>query len=217
MYIIRRNALRRQTFFYDSKNNGQNRFRSIDFSPINAVFSLVTNNNWVSYAVNAQFKEKQMKTTIGAVISVSALIIAGLACSFSTANMSSLVMAKDKAGTQAASTFKAGETVYAVATISNSSGKTTTKFSVVADDAPDMKKGEVVKGTETSVDLPSSGTAVLTLPIPAGFKGGKFTVNAEMMDEKGEKKDSKSAAFTIEPSAAAPASSDTKKDEDDDQ
>lgn len=165
-----------------------------------------------------------MKNKFTLLIALTALASIALACSFSTANMSSFKTSKDKDGKQEATTFKAGDTIYANAVISNAGSKTTTRFYLVADaDGPGVKKGETVKGTEVKVDLPSAGTAQYSLPIPAGMSSGKFTLNAEMLDEKGEKKDSKSTSITIEGSAApaAPPSTSndnksTDKDEDED-
>ena len=160
-----------------------------------------------------------MKNKFTLFIALAALAAAAIGCSMSTANMSSFTTSKDKDGKQASTTFKAGETLYANAEIANSGSKTTTRFYLVADaDAPGVKKGETVKGTEVKVDLPSSGTAQYSLPIPAGIASGKFTLNAEMLDEKGEKKDSKSASITIEgaPASTAPANTDKRSDADED-
>lgn len=128
--------------------------------------------------------------------------------------MSSFKTSKDKDGKQETTSFKSGDTIYANAVISNAGGKTTTRFYLVAEDAPGLKKGDTVPGSEVKIDLPSAGTAQYSLPIPAGMKSGKFTLNAEMLDEKGEKKDSKSSSVSIEgspESATKPA--DTTRDE----
>lgn len=147
-----------------------------------------------------------MKTKLFLFISLIAL---ASACSFSTANMSSFKTSKDKEGKTEATTFKAGETLYANAIISNSMSKTSTKLYL------QDEKGKTVPGSEVKVDLPSSGTANYTLPIPMGVPGGKYTVFAEMLDEKGEKKDSKSVAITIEAAPAPPPSASDDKDSDD--
>lgn len=141
---------------------------------------------------------------------VTAIAIAAFvaACSFSTANMSSFKTSKDKDGKQEATTFKGGETLYANAVIANSMSKTTTKIYLQDD------KGKLVAGSEVKVDLPSSGTANYTLPLPAGVPGGKYTLFADMLDEKGEKKDGKSVAVTIEASEA-PKANDADEDSDD--
>ena len=155
-----------------------------------------------------------MKNRYTFVIATAMLAMAAIACSFSTANMSSFKTSKDKEGKQESTTFKGGETLYANAVISNAGGKTTTRFYLVADEAPGLKKGDTVPGSEVKVDLPSAGTAQYSLPIPAGIASGKFTLNAEMLDDKGEKKDSKSTAISIEGSAApATKPADTSHDE----
>jgi hypothetical protein len=61
------------------------------------------------------------------------------------------------------------------------------------------------------------GTVKYNYPTLATTKGGKFNIVADMLDENGQKKDSKSAAITVEPGTAAPAddkSSDESKDHD---
>ena len=143
---------------------------------------------------------------------VTALFVFAAACSFSTANMSSFETSKDKEGKTKSTTFKAGETIYANAVISNAPGKTTTKIYINDD------KGKLLPGSDVKVELASSGTAAYNLPLPASFPGGKFTVVADMLDDKGEKKDSKSVAITVEAGAPPPppAASADDKDHDDD-
>ncbi|MEQ1604585.1 MAG: hypothetical protein ABL999_06925 [Pyrinomonadaceae bacterium] len=142
---------------------------------------------------------------------ITALFAFVAACSFSTASMSSFKTSKDKDGKTESTSFKAGETIYANAVIANAPGKTTTKIYINDD------KGKVLPGSEVKVDLASSGTAAYNLPIPASFAGGKFTIVADMLDDKGEKKDSKNVAITIEAGAPPPpaATSSDDKDHDD--
>ncbi len=147
-----------------------------------------------------------MKTKLSIFLS---LIVFAAACSFSTASLSSFKTSKDKEGKTEATTFKAGETLYANAIISGSMDKTTTRMYL------QDEKNTLVPGTEVKVDLASSGTAQYNLPLPAGVKGGKYTVFAEMLDEKGEKKDTKSVAITIESAPAPPPSANKDEDGDD--
>ena len=142
-----------------------------------------------------------MKNTFGAVAAISAFIVIALACSASTANMSSLKVSKDEGGKQETTTFKPGETIHAAATISNAPGKTTTKFRLKADQVAGMSAGDVIPGSEISVDLPGSGTATYQLTIPTSVKGGKFTLEADMINEAGEKKDGKTSPITVGPAA----------------
>lgn len=141
-------------------------------------------------------------------IAVAFIVAAvSIACNMSTANMSSFTSSKDSDGKQETTTFKAGETLYANAVISNAPGKTTTKIYVQDD------KGKTVTGTEVKVELASSGIAKYSLPLPAGVSSGKYKLIAEMMDESGEKKDSKSIDISIE---GAPAGSNPTDDSGDD-
>lgn len=166
---------------------------NFDFKSISVYFPNVT-----STFVRFESKEIYVKNTFSAILAVSALIIIGLACNASTANMSSLKIAKDKDGKQEATTFKPGDTIYALATISNSPGKVTVKFRLKADEVAGTPKGEVIKGSEVPVELPSSGVATYSLPIPVGVSGGKYTLEVDMHNDAGEKKDGKTATITID-------------------
>lgn len=123
--------------------------------------------------------------------------------------MSSFKTSKDKEGKTESTTFKAGETIYANAVITGSMSKTTTKIFMTD------PSGKQVTGSEVKVDLPGSGTAAYNLPLPMGAPGGKYTVTAEFLDEKGEKKDSKSVAITIEAAPAPPPTASKDEDGDD--
>ncbi len=128
------------------------------------------------------------------VVSLGLLVVLGLSCKFSasTANISGLKIGKDKNAATETSTFAPNDTVYAVATISNSPGKVKVKGRLVPEDAP----GE--KGPEDTVELPSSGTATFTFTPPAsGFPPGKYKIEVIMMNEEGEQKDTKSGTFTV--------------------
>jgi len=125
-------------------------------------------------------------------------------CSIGEAKMSSFKTSKDKEGKTETTSFKAGETLYANAEIGGSS-KTTTKIWLQDD------TGKTIPGTEVKIDLPRNGTANYTLPLPASVPGGKYTLYADMLDEKGEKKDGKSVGITIE--GGAPKSDKELKEE----
>lgn len=127
------------------------------------------------------------------VLSLGLLMALAVGCKFSasTANISGLKLSKDKAATTETTTFAPNDTVYAVATISNSMSKVKVKGRLVVD-----SPGE--KGPEDTVELPSSGTATFTFTPPAaGFPPGKYKIEVIMMNEEGEQKDTKSASFTV--------------------
>jgi hypothetical protein len=139
--------------------------------------------------------ESEMRTSKSIlVVSLGLFVLVALACKFSasTANISSLKIGKNKTVTTEASTFAPSDTVYAVATISNTPGKVKVKGRLVIEDAA----GE--KGPEDTVELPGSGTATFTFTPPAsGFPPGKYKIEVTLMDESGEQKDQKSGSFTV--------------------
>lgn len=134
------------------------------------------------------------------VFGLGLLLVAGLACNFSasTANISDLKLGKDRAATQATTSFEASDTVYAVATISNAPGAVKVRGRLVIDEVAGEESGPI-PGLEKTVDLPSSGTATYTFSPPtAGFPKGKYKVEVVMLDEAGEQKDQKSVGFTVD-------------------
>jgi hypothetical protein len=161
-------------------------------------------------------KKKMKRSNLISVFCVTlALLSATVACNWSTANLSSFATSKDKDGKQAATSFKAGDTIFATAQVSNNSGKVKVNLSVVAEDAKGLKKGETLKGSEVSLDVDGDKSANYNLPLPESFPGGKFKVVADMINESGEKKDSKSVDITVEggkPAESAPADEDKDSD-----
>jgi len=152
-----------------------------------------------------------MKNRLGLAVVATVLFIVALACNMSTANMSSFKTSKDKEGTQETTAYKAGDTIYANAVISNNPGKVTVVFYMTVEEAAGMKKGDKVPNSEVKVELPSDGTAKYNFPTFPTTQGGKFIVTAEMLNESGEKKDSKSATITVAPGTPAAAADDDEK------
>ena len=134
-----------------------------------------------------------------AALALGLLIAFGLACNFSasTANISGLKLSKNKEASTETSSFAAGDTVYAVANVSNVPDKVKVKGRLVVDDVAGQEKGPI-PGLEDTVDLPSDGTATFNFTPPtAGWPKGKYKVEVIMTNEAGEQKDQKSASFTV--------------------
>ncbi len=127
------------------------------------------------------------------IVSIFALAVFMIqACSFSTANMSSLETYKDKDAKDKTSSFKAGETIYGRATISNNPGKVKVKFSL-ADPS-----GKPLSGADVSVDLNGDmNVASYSLPTPPTLAAGTYKLTADMINDAGEKKDSKTENITL--------------------
>ncbi len=135
------------------------------------------------------------------VIAAFALLIFILqGCSFSTANLSSFKTSKDKDGKEESSSFAPGDTLYGKALVSNNGGKVKVKLYLVADDVKGMTKGETLKGSDVTVDIDGDGAANYSVPVAEGFLPGNYKLNADMINESGEKKDSKTANVTIKES-----------------
>ena len=83
-----------------------------------------------------------------ALLALGMLLVLLLACSATTANISSFKIATDEEGKNEAKTFKPGDKVYAVAVISNNGGKVQTKFRILYDDVEGQKAGTLVQGAE---------------------------------------------------------------------
>lgn len=131
-------------------------------------------------------------------LSLGLLIVAGLACNYSatTANISDLKLGKNKEVTQTTTTFAAGDTVYAEATVSNAPGKLKVKGRLAVEDVEGEQAGPI-PGLEKTIDLDGSGTATFTFsPPPSGWPKGKYKVEVFMLDEGGQQKDQKSASFS---------------------
>ena len=127
------------------------------------------------------------------------LLVAVVACNFnvSTANISDLKLGKDESVSTKTSSFDAGDTVYAVATISNAPGKLKVKGRLVVEDVEGQQSGPM-PGVEKTVELPGSGTATFTFTPPsAGWPEGRYKVEVLMMNEDGEQKDQEAASFTV--------------------
>jgi hypothetical protein len=153
------------------------------------------------------------KTGFSLAISIFALLLVSIACNMSTANLGDLTTSTDKEGKSTTSSFKSGETVHGRVPVKNNPGKVKIKFALTAEDVKGMTKGETVKGSEVPVDLSGDGTATYELTIPAGAPGGSYRLTADMMNEAGEKKDSKTANINITQTAPPPAA---KTDDDED-
>jgi hypothetical protein len=121
-----------------------------------------------------------------------------LACSASTANISTLKIATDDEGKNETKTFKPGDKVYAIAQISNNPGKVKVHFRVLFDDVKGETAGELVKGAEHTLDIDGSQSARFWVELPpSGFSNGRYKVEVNMLNEKGEQKDQKSGTFEV--------------------
>ncbi|HMH45163.1 MAG TPA: hypothetical protein VK557_16865 [Pyrinomonadaceae bacterium] len=115
----------------------------------------------------------------------------------STANLSSLKVSKDKAGSSETSSFGPNDTIYVVGTAANAPGKVKVKGLLAFDDVAGQTAGPI-PGLEKTLDLEGSGTATYTFtPPPDGWPKGKYKVEVTLMDDSGAQKDQKTASITV--------------------
>ncbi len=128
-------------------------------------------------------------------LTLSLLFVAGCKVSCTTANISSLKFSKDKEGTAQTNSFAAGDTVYAIATVSNNPGKVTIKFRLFAEKVEGMQDNAPVPNLDVSVDVPGDGSGIYTLKPSGAWAPGRYRVEAVML-YNGEQKDQETGTFT---------------------
>jgi len=135
-----------------------------------------------------------MKKHIGSIFAIGILVFVAAACSgsFTTANISELKFGKNEKAEPATTSFNTGENIYAVATVSNASGKNKLTFKVTYENVAGKGKGEEVGAKTTDVE----GSMILwqqfSSPLP-----GEYKVEATLNDDTGKQIDSKSGTVTI--------------------
>lgn len=131
-------------------------------------------------------------------ITLCLLLAVVLACSATTANISSLKVSTDEEGKNEATSFKPGDKAYAIAQISNNVGKVKAKFRVLVDQVDGQTSGTLVPGAEKTLDVDGSRPAIFWVTLPAdGFDNGRYKFEVSMLTESGEQKDQKTATFNV--------------------
>jgi hypothetical protein len=134
-------------------------------------------------------------------LALSVILVVALACnySFTTANISKLKLGKDKDVKTETDKFGPNDTVYGVATISNTSSKQKVKIRLLYDDVKGQDSGKLFPGTEASSVINGASDVPLNFtPPPGGWSNGRYKVEFTMHDEAGNKQvDQETATFTV--------------------
>lgn len=147
------------------------------------------------------------KSRSNLVLGLGFILVTVLACnySFTTANISSLKVSKEKSAAAETSSFGPNDTVYAVAQISNTSDKHKVTGRILYDDVKGQDSGKLVPGAETTIDVTGAAAATFTLsPPPVGWPNGKYKVEVTMKDEAGKQIDQKTTTFNVSGGNASP-------------
>jgi hypothetical protein len=137
---------------------------------------------------------KNMKNKINTIIAIGVLVFIAMACnaSFTTANISSFNFGKNEKAEPPTTTFNTGEKVYAVAMVSNTSGKHKMRFKVFYENVQGKTKGEEAMNKELDFEGARPVYLSFDLPVPGDFK-----VEATLLDDQGKELDKKSGTFTV--------------------
>jgi hypothetical protein len=133
------------------------------------------------------------------VMGLLALTLTAAACSFnvSTASIGGLKMGKDRELSQETTTFEVTDTISSAVAISMNPGTVKVKGSLHVIEIEGQKPG-LIPATETTTNVGGEGSAKFHFSPPTkGWPKGKYKFEAQMLNEDGEQKDSKSQDFTV--------------------
>jgi hypothetical protein len=148
--------------------------------------------------VNREGKTEMQMRRWKLALSLGVALTIASACSFTTANIRSLKLYKDKEGTIEADTFAPSDSIYAKAIVANVPSKVTIKFRLITEKVEGQPENAPVPRFDTTVEMPRDGIATYTLSPPtAGWPAGKYRIEAAMLIESGEQKDFKAASYTV--------------------
>ena len=132
------------------------------------------------------------------VVAATLMLAVSSACSFTTANISSVKLSKDKDGASQTDTFAPNDSIYTFATVSNVPSKVTLKFRLFTESVEGQPENAPVPKFDVSIDFPKDGVGTYSLlPPTAGWPAGKYRIEIGMHVESGEEKDHETARFTV--------------------
>jgi hypothetical protein len=152
-----------------------------------------------------------MKNKVSAILAISLLIFVGLACSFSTANISSFNFGKNEKAEPPTTTFDINDKIYAVATVSNTSSKHKMNFKIIYENVEGKTKGE--EAFKKDLDFEGARPVYLFFNAPIA---GEYKVEATLFGEDGKELDKKTGTVTVKGDATKTSTETKKTDSDDD-
>lgn len=141
-----------------------------------------------------------MKNSIS-IVAVAMVLLVGLACSgnFTTANISELKFGTNNKAEPASTAFNTGESIYALAVVSNAPDKKyLLKWRITYDDVKGKGKGEEVGANTVDFEGSKQLWQSFSTPLP-----GVYKVEATLSDEDGKQIDTKSGTLTVKGEAPA--------------
>ena len=130
------------------------------------------------------------------VLSLGLVLALALACNFTTANISRVVLSTNSDGSSPTSTFRPDATVNVIATVSNSMSRTTVRSRLYFENVAGTQSNDMVPGTEKVVNLEASGTAQFTYSRDGGMPPGTYRIEIVLL-HNGEQRDQENVTFTV--------------------
>ncbi|HEX8491924.1 MAG TPA: hypothetical protein VF658_03710 [Pyrinomonadaceae bacterium] len=113
------------------------------------------------------------------------------------AKVNSLKIGKDEKVTKTEDTFQPGETLYAVADITNAPSQGKARFRIVYEDVAGQKNGSMVPGAEKTLDVEGDNTASFYAKLPSDFPGGRYGLQVRLADKEDNPVGGQSTSFTV--------------------
>ena len=134
---------------------------------------------------------------LNSLLAIGVLAVVALACSFTTANISSVTLSKSTNASQQTTSFSPNDTVYAIASVGGAGGRHKVKGRVLIGNVQGYTSGQGIPGLEAEVELPGSGTATFNFSTPRGWPNGTYRIEVTLLNDRNEQVDQKTAEFTV--------------------
>lgn len=138
-----------------------------------------------------------MQNKINSIVALGVLLMASLACSFSTANLSEIKFDKDQSANNPKTKFNPEDEVFAITSVNNAGGANKVKFRLLFDEVEGGRSGAVAYKVEKEIKTDGSQKIWLNFGVPNGFVPGTYKVEAILMDENDKELDRKTSGFTV--------------------
>jgi hypothetical protein len=133
-----------------------------------------------------------MKKTFNLMLTLGILLAIGLACEFTTANLSDVTFAGDKDGNKKITSAREGDEVFALSSVKNTSAKQKVRWQAFRPD------GEELKIPENELVVEGARPIWFTFTVPANFSAGEYKFTVTMLNEDGTKEiDKKTGTIRI--------------------
>ena len=133
-----------------------------------------------------------MKNSLSLTLVLSLVLAVGLACEFTTANLSEVTFAKDQEGTEKITSVNAGDKLYALSALNNTSSKHKVKWEVFQPD------GEKIDIANTEIEVDGARPIWFTLTIPPSVPDGQYRFEITLLGATdGKQIDKKSGTISV--------------------